>query len=171
MTLSRKSSLWALPALALWASACGTTATSPTDATSSASPTPTPTPSVYAITVDPVTVTASPSTDGNYAWSGSFVATFHNGDTTPITLRSITADLQQSSGGIVITPIVGTDESFRFNIRAPGNRIDINGDMNIPFTFFYTLPNGGKEAIVTMSFAITTDLGAAGSVTATANFQ
>jgi hypothetical protein len=170
MTLSRKLSLWALPAFAFWG-ACGTTATSPTDATTTASPTPTPATSTVTITVDPTTVTATPSSDSNYAWTGSFTATVSNADTSPITIRSITADLQQASGGIVVTPIVGTDESFRFNVRAPGNRVDINGNMAIPFTFFYTLPNGGREAIVSLSFSVTTDLGAAGTVTATANFQ
>jgi len=170
MTLSRKLSLWALPAL-LWMPACGTTATTPTDATTLPTPTPTPATSTVTVTVDPVTVTALASTDQGYTWSGSFVATVVNADTSPITLRSITADLQQSSAGIVITPIVGTDESFRFNVRAPGNRIDVNGTMAIPFTFFYTLPNGGREAIVSLAFNVTTDLGASGSVTATATFQ
>jgi len=171
MTLSRKLSLWALPAFALWMSACGTTATTPTDATTAASPTPTATPSTVTITVAPTTVTAIASTDQGYVWTGSFVATIVNTNTSPITVRAITADLQQASGGIVITPIVGTDESFRYNVRAPGNRIDVNGNMAIPFTFFYTLPNGGREAIVSLAFSVTTDLGASGSVTATANFQ
>jgi hypothetical protein len=171
MTLSRKFSLWALPAFALWMAACGTTATSPTDATTAASPTPTPATSTVTVTVAPTTVVATPSTDSGYTWTGSFVATVSNANTSPITIRAITADLQQASGGIVITPIVGTDESFRFNVRAPGNRIDSNGNMAIPFTFFYTLPNGGREAIVSLSFSVTTDLGASGSVTATANFQ
>jgi hypothetical protein len=165
MTLSRKLSLWAVPALVLWMPGCGSTATSPTDTTTTTTAT--------------ATVTATPSSDtvvvtpggGTYAWTGSFSVTISNTNASPITIKSITADLQQSSGGIVITPITGTDEAFRFDVRAPGNRIDVNSTMAIPFTFFYTLPNGGREALVSMSFSVVTDSGAAGSVTATVNFQ
>jgi hypothetical protein len=171
MTLSRKLSLWALPALLAWTPACGTTATTPTDATTLPTPTPTPATSTVTVTVDPTTITATASSDQGYTWTGSFVATVNNTNTSPITLRAITADLQQSSGGVVITPVVGTDEAFRFNVRAPGNRIDVNSTMAIPFTFFYTLPNGGREAIVSLAFSVTTDAGGSGSVTATANFQ
>lgn len=171
MTLSRKISLWALPALVLWMPACGTTATSPTDATTGASPTPTPATSTVTVTASPSTVDVAASTDAGYAWSGSFVATISNSNASPITIQSITADLQQSSGGIVITPITGTDEVFRYSVRAPGNRVDVNSTMAIPFTFFYSLPNGGREALVSLSFAVATDSGASGSVTATVSFQ
>jgi hypothetical protein len=116
-------------------------------------------------------VTAIPSPDAGFTWSGSFVATIANTNTSPLTIRSITADLQQSSGGIVITPVTGTDESFRFDVRAPGNRVDVNANMAIPFTFYYTLPNGGREAVVSLSFAVVTDAGASGSVTATVTLQ
>jgi hypothetical protein len=168
MTLSRKLSMWALPALVLWIPGCGTTAgpAAPTD------PSATPTPAVSTVTATPspatVVVTA---TGGAYAWTGSFTVTISNTNTSPITIRSITADLQQSSGGIVVTPITGTDEAFRFDVRAPGNRVDSNASMAIPFTFFYTLPNGGREALVSLAFTAATDAGASGTVTATVNFQ
>jgi hypothetical protein len=99
------------------------------------------------------------------------VATITNTNTSPLTIKSITADLQQSTAGIVITPIEGTDESYRFEVRAPGNRIDLNGTLDIPFTFYYTLPNGGREAIITVSFAATTDDGGTGTVTTTVSLQ
>jgi hypothetical protein len=143
---------------------CGSTATSPTTTTTTATATVT-------LTTAPDTVSVAASTDAAYAWSGSFVATISNTNASPITIKAITADLQQSSGGIVITPITGTDEAFRFNVRAPGNRVDVNGNMAIPFTFFYTLPNGGREALVSLSFSVITDAGASGSVTASVNFQ
>ena len=86
-------------------------------------------------------------------------------------IKSISADLQQASGGIAIIPITGTDESFRFSVRAPGNRVDVNSSMVIPFTFFYSLPNGGREALVSLSFSVTTDSGASGAVTASVTLQ
>jgi hypothetical protein len=41
-----------------------------------------------------------------------------------------------------------------------------NGSVAIGFTFFYTLPNGGKEALVTVTFTVLDDNGSAGTVTA-----
>jgi hypothetical protein len=166
MTPSRNRSLWALSALVLLSGNCSKdTATSPTDTTTT-----TATATVTATaTPDPVTVTTS--ADPVYTWSGSFAITIANTNASPITVKSITADLQQSSGGIVITPITGTDEAFRFDVRAPGNRVDVNGNMVIPFSFYYTLPNGGREALVSLSFSVTTDAGASGSVTTSVRMQ
>ncbi len=167
MTVSRRLSLWALPALVLFTAACGEdTTTSPTDTTTTTTPTATVT-----ATTSPQTVTATASSEAAYTWSGSFVATIANTNTSPLTIRSITADLQQSSAGIVITPLTGTDESFRFDVRAPGNRVDVNANMAIPFTFHYTLPNGGREALISLSFSVITDAGSSGAVTATVNLQ
>jgi hypothetical protein len=166
MTLSRKLSLWALPALVLWLPGCGSTATAPTDTTT----TTTPAVSTVTATPEPATVVVS-AAGGAYAWTGSFTVTIANTNASPITIKAIAADLQQSSGGIVVTPITGTDEAFRFDVRAPGNRVDVNSNMAIPFTFFYTLPNGGREALVSLAFTVATDAGASGSVTATVNFQ
>jgi hypothetical protein len=171
MTLSRNRSLWALPALILFTSGCGSdTATSPTTTSTSATTTTEGTATVtIVITPDPVTANVSP--DGGYSWSGAFVATVSNTNTTPITIKSISADLQQSSGGIVIVPLPDTDESFRFDVRAPFNRIDLNSSMAIPFTFFYTLPNRGREALVSLSMSVVTDEGAAGTVSGSVKIQ
>jgi hypothetical protein len=169
MTLTRKQSLWAIPALAFWMAGCGSTSTSPTS-TTTATTSSTGTATVT-VTITPSPTTAGGSPDGNYSWAGSFVATISNTNTTPITIKSIAADLQQASGGIVITPIPGTDESFRFDVRAPFNRIDINATMAIPFTFYYTLPNRGREALVNLTFAVVTDDGNSGTVTATVSIQ
>lgn len=166
MNLSRTRSLLAIPALALFIPACGSssTATSPTSTTTASTATVT-------VTADPNPVTAVKSSNPAYAWSVSFVATIANTNASPITIKSITADLQQSSGGIVVTPLTGTDEAFRFDVRAPGNRVDVNSSMAIPFTFFYTLPNGGREAIANLSFSVVTDAGGSGSVTSVVNIQ
>ncbi len=166
MKLSRIAILWAVTVVALFTSACGNPSpSSPTDTT------PTPPAATVTVTANPDTVTASASADPAYTWSGSFVATISNTNTSPLTIRSIAADLQQSTGGIVIVPIEGTDELYRFDVRAPGNRIDLSGTLDIPFTFYYTLPNGGREAIITVAFAVTTDAGGTGTVTTTVNLQ
>jgi hypothetical protein len=152
-----------------FASACGQT--SPTDPSSTDATTDTEGEATVTITISPSPATAIASPDRDFTWSGSFVATVSNANTTPITMNSIAADLQQSSGGIVIAPIPDTDESFRFEVRAPFNRIDLNATMDIPFDFYYTLPNRGRESIVSLSIGVTTDEGATGTVTASVKIQ
>jgi ABC-type Fe3+-hydroxamate transport system substrate-binding protein len=166
MISSRNRLVIALPALILFTSACGEdTPTTPTDTTTTTDA------ATVTATASPNPVTVIASTDPAYTFAATFVATVVTTNPSPITVRAIGADLQQSSGGIVITPAAGTDEAFRFDVRAPGNRIDVNGNMAIPFTFFYTLPNGGREAVITLSFTVATDAGAAGTITATVNLQ
>ena len=172
MTLTRNGLVLALPALFLLTSACGkddstsTSATSTTTATTSSSGSATVT-----IAITPSPVSGRGSSDGSYTWQGAFVATVTNSKSVPITINSIAADLQQSSGGIVITPLPDTDESFRFEVQAPFNRVDTNASMAIPFTFFYTLPNRGREAKVTISLSVTSDEGLTGSATGTVLIQ
>ncbi len=169
MTLPRYPVLFALSALVFFVSACGTT--SPTETTSTDATTDTEGDATVTITISPSPSTATASTDRDFTWSGSFVATVSNTNSTPITIDSIAADLQQSSGGIVIAPIPDTDESFRFEVRAPFNRIDLNATMDIPFDFYYTLPNRGRESMVSLSMGVTTDEGATGTVTASVKIQ
>ncbi len=170
MILTRRLPFWTVPALAVWVSGCGSdTATSPTSTTTAT--TSSTGASTVTITVTPSPVSAVASPDGRFAWSGSFVATIANTNTSPITVKSISADLQQATGGIVIVPVTGTDESFRFDVRAPFNRIDVNANMPIPFTFYYTLPNGGRESLVSLSFVVATDEGASGTVTSSVTIQ
>lgn len=167
MMPSRKRLLWAWPILALLVAGCDQT--SPTDTeeeTDTSADT-----STVTVTIAPSPASASGSPDSNFTWTGAFVATISNTNTTPITINSISADLQQSSGGIVITPIPETDEAFRFEVKAPHNRVDINSTMAVPFTFFYTLPNRGRESMVSLSFSVTTDEGASGTVTASVKIE
>ena len=173
MTLRRNGLALILPALLLFTPACGDdesetdTSTSPTTtATTSSSGTATVT-----VAITPSPVSGAVSADAGFTWQGAFVATVSNTNTVPITINSITADLQQSSGGIVITPLPDTDESFRFEVRAPFTRIDAHANMAIPFTFFYSLPNRGREAKVTLTFSVTSDGGLTGSASGTVLIQ
>src|SRR5262245_41139192 len=137
MTWPRNGLVWALPALLVFSPACGKddedTSTTPTSTTATTNSSGTAT---VTVAITPTPVSGRGSVDGSYTWQGAFVATVTNANSVPITINSITADLQQSSGGIVITPLPDTDESFRFEVQAPFNRIDTNASMAIPFTFF-----------------------------------
>jgi hypothetical protein len=135
--------------------ACGgsDTTTSPT-----ASPTPTAVP-VVAIVADPAEAPITASTDPGYQWATSFSLTLTESAGVAVNIRSVSANLQQAAGGIVVTPPTGLAEAFRYEIKSPSNRIEANGTIKIGFTFLYTLPQPGQEALVTVTLNLYDDSG------------
>jgi hypothetical protein len=71
----------------------------------------------------------------------------------------LSANLQQAAGGVVVTPPTGLAEAFRYQVKSPGNRVNANGTMTIDFTFLYTLPQPGQEALVTITLSCFDDAG------------
>jgi hypothetical protein len=71
----------------------------------------------------------------------------------------VSANLQQAAGGIVVSPPTGLAEAFRYQVKSPGNRVNANGTMTIDFTFLYTLPQPGQEALVTITLSCFDDAG------------
>ena len=143
----------ALASMAL--GACGGSATSPTG-------TPTPTPSPSASPTIANTPSAAPvvaSTDPNYQWMSSFTVTMVESAGVAVTIRSVSATLQQAAGGIVVTPPTGLAEVYRYEVKSPTNRLEANGTLTIAFTFLYTLPQPGDEALVTITLNCYDDAG------------
>lgn len=142
----------AVPVLVLLLNGCGgDESTSPTDATPSPSPSPV-TVTVSGVTASGDTATATPSSDPAYTWSATFTVTLTETAGVAATVRSLAANLQQAAGGIVITPPAGLSEKFRFNVNAGTNALPASGALPLDFEFFYTLPNGGRQALVTVTF-------------------
>jgi hypothetical protein len=137
-----------VPLAVLGLGGCGGSST-PTTPTASPSPTTAP---VITFVSTPTDAPSGPSTDAGYQYQASFTLTLTETAGVAVTIRSVSANLQQASGGIVVTPPTGLVEAFRYQIRSPGNHIDANGTISIDFTFFYTLPQPGQEALVTVSF-------------------
>lgn len=160
--MNRRTALGLAPVALLALASCGEDS-SPTD--SSSTSTTTATPSVAA-TVSPSPATAQASSDSSYDWSGSFSVTLAESAGVAANIRSLSVDLQQSAGGIVIVPPTGLDESYRFNVVSSGNRLAASGSSTVSFEFFYTLPNGGREALVTITFNLTDDNAATYQTTA-----
>jgi hypothetical protein len=141
----------ALTALAV--GACGGSTTSPT-------PTTTPSPSAPpTITNTPSAAPVTESTDPNYQWMSSFTVTMVESAGVAVTIRSISATLQQAAGGIIVTPPTGLVEVYRYEVKSPTNRLDANGTLTIAFTFLYTLPQPGQEALVTITLNCYDDAG------------
>jgi hypothetical protein len=143
----------ALAALSLGACGGSDTPTSPT-----ASPSPTTAP-VVTVVANPTDAPVTASTDPGYQWGTSFSLTLTESAGVAVNIRSVSANLQQAAGGIVVTPPPGLAEAFRYEVKAPSNRLDANGTMTIAFTFLYTLPQPGQEALVTVTLNFYDDSG------------
>ena len=139
---------------ALSLGACGGSGTT----TPTPSPTPTTTP-VVTIVASPTEGASTASTDPGYQWATSFSLTLTESAGVTLNIRSISANLQQAAGGIVVTPPTGLAEAFRYEVKSPSNRLDANGKITIGFTFLYTLPQPGQEALVTVTLNLYDDLG------------
>jgi hypothetical protein len=150
------------PLLALLLHGCG--GDESTTPTTGASPSPSPSPvtvTVSGVTASGDTATATPSSDSRYTWSARFTVTLTETAGVAATVRSLAANLQQAAGGIVITPPTGQSESFRFEVNAGTNALAASSNLPLEFQFFYTLPNGGRQALVTVTFNLVDTNGAA----------
>jgi ABC-type glycerol-3-phosphate transport system substrate-binding protein len=154
--------------LVLLLGACGGNDSTTPSSTASPSPSPSPvTVTVSGVTASGDTATATPSSDSAYTWAATFTVTLKETAGVAATVRSLSANLQQAAGGIVITPPTGLTEKFRFNVNAGTNTLAASGELPIDFQFFYTLPNGGRQALVTVTFNLVDTNGAQIQVSAT----
>ena len=116
----------------------------------------------------PATLTAVPSTgvtimvDGApviLPWKVSFALITNVGvDHEPVTITSVTHTVRQAVGGIVVVPTFPDSEEFLFEQRPRDNRIESGGEGVIEFDVWYLLPNGGREAVVTVNVTFTSDI-------------
>ena len=116
----------------------------------------------------PATLTAVPSTgvtvmvDGapvTLAWKVSFSLVLSlDVDHDPVEITNVSNVVQQVVEGIVVTPTAPGVELFVFEQRPAGNRIEPGGEQVIDFDVWYLLPNGGREALVTINVAFVADL-------------
>jgi hypothetical protein len=155
MAMVRRAMMVAGVLAALSLGACGgsDTTTSPT-----ASPSPTAVPVVTTV-ASPAEAAVIASTDPAYQWATSFSLTLTETAGVAANLRSISANLQQAAGGIVVTPPTGLAEAFRYEVKSPSNRLEASGTLTIGFTFLYTLPQPGQEALITVTLNLYDDLG------------
>jgi hypothetical protein len=94
-----------------------------------------------------------------YAWKTSFALTIRETGGLAADITAVNVKVQQASGGIVITPTGGEVEHYQFNSSASGNRVPANGTATVGFEVWYSLPNGGKEALITVGLSFRDDDG------------
>jgi hypothetical protein len=97
----------------------------------------------------------STTTTKEYQYQTSFSVTLQETGGTQLNITALNLVVQQASGGIVITPSGGDKEYYRFNSSAPTNVLDAHGTISIGFQVWYSLPSGGKEALITVTFGFT----------------
>jgi hypothetical protein len=88
----------------------------------------------------------------DYDYRTSFTVAIRDNAGMALTITSINLAVQQATGGIVITPSGGDQVYYKFNSSAVNNHINARESADVGFDVWYDLPNGGREALVTVSF-------------------
>ena len=88
-----------------------------------------------------------------YDYRSSFSITIQETGGLALDITAINLTVQQATGGIVITPSGGDQVYFKFNSQAPTNHINAKGSAAVGFDVWYDLPNGGREALVTIGLS------------------
>jgi hypothetical protein len=151
----RRAVLTLSPVLAVaWLAACNApTSSTPTfDVTLTANPDPVnatgPTGVQYKVTNPDNTVSYY-----EYDWRANFTVTIKENAGLALDITQLDAKVQQATGGIVIPPSGGEQIYYKFTSSAVVNHVNAKGSADVGFDIFYSLPNGGREALVTVSFA------------------
>jgi hypothetical protein len=143
--MNRVSALVAVLAAAAFVSGCGS---SPTDSAAA---------SAVTITANADPVNATASTDAAYTWAASVPLTLTESGGVAFDIASVNAKIEPASAGIVVVSTEAT--TFRYQLQASGNHVVANGSLPVTVNFLYTIPGGGREALVTIVFTIYDDAG------------
>jgi hypothetical protein len=106
-----------------------------------------------------------------YPWKTTFTVNIQETAGVAREIDSVSATVQQATGGIVISPTGGDTEHYQFNSVASGNSIAANGSANVSFDVWYDLPNKGRTALITVTFTFTDDNDASFSESVKVNVQ
>ena len=157
-------------ALAMIVAACGDDDDEPTDDTTADTVTDDTTPTaVVEMTLAPDPTAAVASENATYEWQGVLTVRFVESGGVGVTVSSLSVTVQQSSGGIVL-PVTDPENPvvWDYQLDNDSNYIAANSTVTMGLTTFYTLPNGLREALITVQASLTDDNGAVGTFGATA---
>jgi hypothetical protein len=102
--------------------------------------------------------TSKPDETYSYAWVAEFAATLTNTSDTGVTITGVSITVQQASGGIAVSSTTGESEHYDYSTAPDSNRVEGNGGTaNSAITVWYTLPNGGAESLITVSYSFMDD--------------
>jgi hypothetical protein len=110
---------------------------------------------VISLAISPNPITAEPSANADYTWTATFILTLTESAGTGATIDTVTAILSEGTDGSGGSENVLTD----WRVDSTTNRIEGNSSRSITFTVDYTLPGGGREALVDVEVDVTDDNG------------
>jgi hypothetical protein len=110
------------------------------------------------IAVNPNPAPATKSTDKDYTWQTTVTVTLTSANSVGATISAVSANVAESSGGIAIQS--SSTPTYRTVVDSPSNRVEGNTTAAFTVKMFYTLPNGGHEALVYVAVTLTDDAGA-----------
>jgi len=103
-----------------------------------------------------------------FEWKTSFrIISAIDEDQVQATITSLALLVRQATGGIIIVPPPGQEERFRYDTRTDGNIIPPATSKASEFDVWYTLPNQGREAVMTVTVGYINDSGLTRSETVT----
>jgi hypothetical protein len=134
-------------ATSLGSGACTGTEDSTTDASS--------TTAIVTMTLSPDPATAIAAENTDYKWQGSFNIALQETAGVGVTVTGVNIYVQEASNGIVLS--TGASAVFKAELQNTSNRLDAKGTLTVGVKVSYTLPNGGREALVTVQVGLQDD--------------
>ena len=92
-----------------------------------------------------------------YDWRTTFTVKIQENAGMALDITQLNATVQQATGGIVIPPSGGDQIYYKFNSSAATNRVNAKGTADVGYDVWYDLPNGGREALITVAFTFQDD--------------
>jgi len=136
---------------------CGCQATLDTQSTSDMTLTAAPDPSAAAVSSGVFyKINDDDTVQHEYHWKTDFSVSLAETQGVGVAITSVSVKVQQATGGIVVVPTNGV-EHYQFLSSASGNRVESHGSASVGFDVLYDLPNGGREALVTVTFSFFDD--------------
>ena len=105
--------------------------------------------------VDPVVALPSPNAD--YQWLAPFTVALSESGGVAATIQAVQATLSEASGGIIV--IGAEDEEVQVSFTSSTNSLPANGAVTLTFNIYYTLPGGGREAVIDLVVQVLDDNG------------
>jgi len=126
-------------------------------------------PAALGLTTAPEPATAEASDDPEYAWMATFTATLAETGGVGAAINSVNATLSEVVDGTVV--VGGATPLVKLDVSTSASRVEPNGTVTIDVVVHYTLPAGGRQAVVDVVVRATDDWGYTLAATSRSNLE
>jgi len=113
-------------------------------------------PAALSLAIAPEPVTAEVSDDPGYAWVATFTATLTETAGVGANISSVNATLSEVVDGVVV--VGGEATLVKIDVSTSASRVEPNGSVTIDCVVHYTLPGGGRGAVVDIVVRVKDDI-------------